>query len=130
MRLLITTQRHSDAASLIDDVRTVGTKLQAAKPVGGYHHQLQHQWLPGVALVSTACMYMLTVMWIKLQYVVSLSRSLMAICLINTLCSSLKQHIYMLPCVYWLADSVHAGVVQAVMCCYASAVYAPLPCVG
>eukprot|EP00775_Hariotina_reticulata_P007212 gene7212-7426_t len=33
MRLLITTQRHSDAASLIDDVRTVGTKLQAAKPV-------------------------------------------------------------------------------------------------
>lgn len=34
MRLLITTQRHPDAASLIEDVRTVGTKLQAAKPVG------------------------------------------------------------------------------------------------
>jgi translation initiation factor eIF-2B subunit beta len=34
MRLLITTQRHADAASLIEDVRTVGTKLQAAKPVG------------------------------------------------------------------------------------------------
>lgn len=34
MRLLITTQRHCDAASLIDDVRTVGTKLQAAKPAG------------------------------------------------------------------------------------------------
>ncbi|WIA19964.1 hypothetical protein OEZ85_005842 [Tetradesmus obliquus] len=33
MRLLITTQRHPDAASLIEDVRTVGTKLQAAKPV-------------------------------------------------------------------------------------------------
>eukprot|EP00878_Enallax_costatus_P004879 GHUV01005133.1.p1 GENE.GHUV01005133.1~~GHUV01005133.1.p1 ORF type:complete len:431 (+),score=110.28 GHUV01005133.1:264-1556(+) len=33
MRLLITTQRHTDAASLIEDVRTVGTKLQAAKPV-------------------------------------------------------------------------------------------------
>ncbi|GBF88924.1 translation initiation factor eIF-2B subunit beta [Raphidocelis subcapitata] len=33
MRLLITTQRHADAASLIEDVRTVGTKLQAAKPV-------------------------------------------------------------------------------------------------
>ena len=34
MRLLITTQKHPDAASLIEDVRTVGTKLQAAKPVG------------------------------------------------------------------------------------------------
>ena len=34
MRLLITTQKHADAAALIDDVRTVGTKLQAAKPVG------------------------------------------------------------------------------------------------
>lgn len=34
MRLLITTQKHADAASLIEDVRTVGTKLQAAKPVG------------------------------------------------------------------------------------------------
>lgn len=33
MRLLITTQRHPDAAALIEDVRTVGTKLQAAKPV-------------------------------------------------------------------------------------------------
>ncbi|KAF8063033.1 eif2b2 [Scenedesmus sp. PABB004] len=33
MRLLITTQRHPDAASLIGDVRTIGTKLQAAKPV-------------------------------------------------------------------------------------------------
>jgi hypothetical protein len=36
MRLLITTQRHPDAASLIHDVRTVGTKLQAAKPVGAW----------------------------------------------------------------------------------------------
>lgn len=34
MRLLITTQRHPDATALIEDVRTVGTKLQAAKPVG------------------------------------------------------------------------------------------------
>lgn len=34
MRLLITTQRHTDAVSLVEDVRTVGTKLQAAKPVG------------------------------------------------------------------------------------------------
>jgi translation initiation factor eIF-2B subunit beta len=39
MRLLITTQRHPDALSLIEDVRTVGTKLQAAKPVG--EQQLQ-----------------------------------------------------------------------------------------
>ncbi len=36
LRLLITSQRHADAAALIDDVRTVGTKLQAAKPVGAH----------------------------------------------------------------------------------------------
>jgi hypothetical protein len=41
MRLLITTQRHPDAASLIEDVRTVGTKLQAAKPVGEQQQLLQ-----------------------------------------------------------------------------------------
>eukprot|EP00967_Tisochrysis_lutea_P005720 scaffold6781_cov22-Tisochrysis_lutea.AAC.3 len=34
MRALLTMQRHPDAASLIDDVRAVGYKLQAAKPVG------------------------------------------------------------------------------------------------
>uniref|UniRef100_A0A7S3R8N0 Translation initiation factor eIF2B subunit beta n=1 Tax=Dunaliella tertiolecta TaxID=3047 RepID=A0A7S3R8N0_DUNTE len=33
MRALLTMQRHPDAASLIDDVRAVGYKLQAAKPV-------------------------------------------------------------------------------------------------
>ena len=36
MRLLLTTQRHPDAATLIDDVRAVGYKLQAAKPVGEF----------------------------------------------------------------------------------------------
>lgn len=34
MRLLVTTQRHADSAALIDDVRAVGYKIQAAKPVG------------------------------------------------------------------------------------------------
>ena len=43
MRLLITTQRHADAASLIDDIRNVGTKLQAAKPAGA------------IVILSVAC---------------------------------------------------------------------------
>ena len=34
MRSLLTMQRHPDATALIDDVRSVGYKLQAAKPVG------------------------------------------------------------------------------------------------
>ncbi|KAJ9514734.1 hypothetical protein QJQ45_028387 [Haematococcus lacustris] len=33
MRVLITMQRHPDAAALIDDVRSVGYRIQAAKPV-------------------------------------------------------------------------------------------------
>jgi len=33
MRVLVTMQRHPDAAALIDDVRSVGYKIQAAKPV-------------------------------------------------------------------------------------------------
>eukprot|EP00195_Chlamydomonas_chlamydogama_P013700 CAMPEP_0202895266 /NCGR_PEP_ID=MMETSP1392-20130828/4501_1 /ASSEMBLY_ACC=CAM_ASM_000868 /TAXON_ID=225041 /ORGANISM="Chlamydomonas chlamydogama, Strain SAG 11-48b" /LENGTH=487 /DNA_ID=CAMNT_0049580215 /DNA_START=51 /DNA_END=1514 /DNA_ORIENTATION=- len=33
MRLLVTNQKHADASSVIDDVRSVGHKLQAAKPV-------------------------------------------------------------------------------------------------
>lgn len=32
MRLLVTTQRHPDANCLLEDVRTVGSKIQAAKP--------------------------------------------------------------------------------------------------
>jgi hypothetical protein len=36
MRVLVTMQRHADAAALIDDVRSVGYKIQAAKPVGEY----------------------------------------------------------------------------------------------
>ena len=34
LRLLITTQRHTEREVLIDDVRSVGFKIQAAKPVG------------------------------------------------------------------------------------------------
>jgi hypothetical protein len=34
MRTLVTRQRHADASALIDDVRSVGYKVQAAKPVG------------------------------------------------------------------------------------------------
>jgi translation initiation factor eIF-2B subunit beta len=34
LRLLITTQRHTDAANLIEEVRKCGIQLQAAKPVG------------------------------------------------------------------------------------------------
>ncbi|KAK9829272.1 hypothetical protein WJX72_004902 [[Myrmecia] bisecta] len=33
MRTLVTTQRHTDAQGLVDDVRAVGTKIQAAKPL-------------------------------------------------------------------------------------------------
>lgn len=36
MRVLVTMQRHPDAAALIDDVRCVGYKIQAAKPVGRF----------------------------------------------------------------------------------------------
>jgi len=41
MRFLLTMQRHEDAKALIDDVRAVGYKLQAAKPVGEQHHHCQ-----------------------------------------------------------------------------------------
>lgn len=51
MRLLITTQRHADAASLIEDVHTVGTKLQAAKPIG--ERSATHQ----SAFRATLCLY-------------------------------------------------------------------------
>ncbi len=34
MRSLITTQRHADAQAFVDDVRSVGTRVQAAKPLG------------------------------------------------------------------------------------------------
>lgn len=36
MREIVTRQRHTDADALIDDVRAVGHKLQAAKPVGAW----------------------------------------------------------------------------------------------
>ena len=35
LRILITSQRHSDAQSLLDDVRRIGVKIQSAKPLGG-----------------------------------------------------------------------------------------------
>jgi hypothetical protein len=54
MRLLVTTQRHPDAASLIEDVRTVGTKLQAAKPVGARFCCLRRPLSPGVAPLQLA----------------------------------------------------------------------------
>lgn len=34
MRVLVTSQRHNDANSLIEDVRSTAIKLQAAKPLG------------------------------------------------------------------------------------------------
>lgn len=37
LRILITSQRHSDAQSLLDDVRRVGAKIQSAKPLGEAH---------------------------------------------------------------------------------------------
>ncbi|KAK9862337.1 hypothetical protein WJX84_010757, partial [Apatococcus fuscideae] len=33
LRILITSQRHADAQSLLDDVRRVGVKIQSAKPL-------------------------------------------------------------------------------------------------
>lgn len=54
MRLLITTQRHPDAAALIEDVRTVGTKLQAAKPVGERACPALHRWWE-VSKCTRAC---------------------------------------------------------------------------
>lgn len=49
MRVLVTMQRHVDAASLIDDVRSVGYKIQAAKPVG------EMRLLEGVMLGRWCC---------------------------------------------------------------------------
>lgn len=34
LRIFISTNRHSDALALVEDVRSVGNKLQAAKPIG------------------------------------------------------------------------------------------------
>ena len=34
LRLLITKSRHSTPEALLEDVRTVGTRLQSAKPLG------------------------------------------------------------------------------------------------
>lgn len=39
LRALITKERHPDAASLIEDIRMVGIKVQAAKPVGEWPQQ-------------------------------------------------------------------------------------------
>lgn len=34
LRIFISTSRYSDALTLMEDVRSVGNKLQAAKPIG------------------------------------------------------------------------------------------------
>ena len=34
LRIFISTSRHSDALALVEDVRSVGNRLQAAKPIG------------------------------------------------------------------------------------------------
>lgn len=34
MRVLVTSQRHADAAALIEDVRAIGNRIQSAQPVG------------------------------------------------------------------------------------------------
>ena len=45
LRILITSQRHADAQSLLDDVRRVGVRIQSAKPLGESHSS-SHQHLP------------------------------------------------------------------------------------
>ena len=34
LRIFVSSCRHSDAVALVEDVRSVGNKLQAAKPIG------------------------------------------------------------------------------------------------
>ena len=61
LRIFVSSCRHSDAVALVEDVRSVGNKLQAAKPIGASPKLICH-----IALIHLATkLYLLVFVWVQ-----------------------------------------------------------------